>query len=170
MQTPSNIEIKPASSGNFGIFACADIQAGEYVHTVEYEREITDQHPLNPEDGEQADHCAYPDGRVMLVAAPGRYMNHSCDPNAYYRYDGQTSMAFARRFISKGDEVTVDYLINNAGGDSWTCKCGASRCRGKTGTSFFALPLHFQKEYFPLLADWFKQRFPREVAELERRL
>ncbi len=170
MQTFSNIEIKPAPSGGLGLFARADIQAGEFIHTVEYEREITEQHPLNPDHGERADHCAYPDGKIMLVASPGRYMNHSCDPNAYYRYAGQTSEAFARRLICRGEEITVDYLINNPGGDSWACRCGTSRCRGKTGTTFFELPIDFQREYYPLLAEWFRRRFPKEIAELERGL
>ncbi|XOV84918.1 MAG: SET domain-containing protein-lysine N-methyltransferase [bacterium] len=153
-----------------GIFACVDFELGNYIHTVRYEREITETNPLNSELGERYEHCAYPDGKVMLVAAPDRYMNHSCDPNAYYRYDGSMAMAYARRAIAKGSEITVDYLNNNPGGDSWLCRCGSERCRGKTGTSFFKLPLPFQREYYPLLADWFKARFPGEVAELERQL
>ena len=98
-----------------------------------------------------------------MVASPGRYMNHSCDPSAYYRYDGAIAKAYARRPIGKGTEISVDYLINNPGGDSWPCLCGSSRCRNKTGTSFFELPLQFQTEYYPLLADWFKVRFHKEI-------
>lgn len=163
----TSIEVKPAPSGGLGIFACADFEPEEYIHTVVYEREITKSSPLNPELGERFEHCAYPDGKVMLVASPGCYMNHSCDPTAYYRYDGSTAKAHARRPIPKGSEITVDYLINNPGGDSWLCRCGCSRCRGMTGTSFFQLPLEFQREYYPLLANWFKARFPKEIEELE---
>ena len=169
MKPPTrSIAVKPAPSGGSGIFACVDFGEGDYIHTVEYEREITPAHPLNPDLGEHFEHCAYPDGRVMLVASPGCYMNHSCDPNAYYRYDDSTARAYARRPIATGEEIRVDYLINNPGGDSWSCRCSSGRCRGKTGTSYFALPLEFQKEYYPLLADWFKERFPEEIAELER--
>ena len=170
MDGDERIEIRPAPSGGLGIFARSDIRSGDYIHTVHYDREITPESPLNAELGEKYEHCAYPDGKIMLVASPGRYMNHSCNPNACYRYDGQIARAYARRDIQSGAEIRVDYLINNPGGDSWSCNCGSRRCRGKTGTSFFSLPLEFQKEYFPLLADWFKQRFPEETARLERQL
>ena len=164
------VEIKPAPSGGMGLFARVDLDAQDYIHTVTYEREITELNPLNAEAGERIDHCAYPDGKVMLVASPGRYMNHSCDPSAYYRYVGSTAKAYARRVIPKGSEITVDYLINNPGGDSWRCRCGSGRCRGETGTSFFELPMQFQREYYPFLADWFKARFPIETEALEQLL
>ena len=167
MDGDDRIEIRPAPSGGLGLFARSGIGSGDYIHTVVYEREITREAPLNHELGEKHEHCAYPDGKVMLVASPGRYMNHSCNPNAYYRYDGQTAHAHARRDIRQGEEIRVDYLINNPGGNSWPCSCGSRRCRGMTGTSFFSLPLEFQLEYFSLLADWFKHRFPEETAALE---
>ncbi len=75
-------------------------------------------------------------------------------------------MAFARRTIAVGEEITVDYLINNPGGDSWPCSCGVARCRGVTGTSFFELPSEIQNEYYPLLAPWFKARFAHKLSGL----
>jgi hypothetical protein len=51
-------------------------------------------------------------------------------------------------------EITLDYRIDNPGGDSWPCRCGASRCRGQTGRSVFTLPEAFQREYLPLVAPW----------------
>jgi hypothetical protein len=54
-----------------------------------------------------------------------------------------------RRELVTGTELTIDYLINNQGGDSWPCRCGADRCRGETGKSFFSLPDEFQREYLP---------------------
>ena len=163
-------EVKPSPIGGLGIFARVAIEAGEFIHRVEYEREVTDQSPLDATAGERFEHCAYPDGKVMLVAPPGRYMNHSCDPSAYYRFEGTQQQAYARRAIAKGEEITVDYLINNPGGDTWPCQCASPRCRGETGTSFFKLPFEFQQEYYPLLADWFKVSFPKEIAALEQRL
>ena len=67
-----------------------------------------------------------------------------------------------------GDELTLDYLINNSGGDSWPCHCGAVRCRGETARSFFHLPLEIQLEYLPLLAPWFVKRHSRELEDLNR--
>ncbi len=94
-------------------------------------------------------------------------MNHSCDPNAYYEFVESTQVAKARRRIDPGEEITVDYLINNAGGDSWRCHCGSARCRGFTGSSFFDLPTSFQREYLPLLAPWFRVRFREQLLKLD---
>ena len=60
----------------------------------------------------------------------------------------------------------IDYLINNPGGDSWPCHCGAARCRGKTGVSFFTLPHEIQREYLPLLAPWFRRKHADKLQHL----
>ena len=161
------VEVRPSHIAGLGIFALSEFRPGEVIRRVEYVREVTGDAPLRPEVGERHDHCSYPDGRVMLVAFPDRHMNHSCDPNAYYRDDGDgITYAHARRAIKPGEEITVDYLINNAGGDSWACNCGAGRCRGVTRRSFFDLPVDIQREYLPLLAPWFEERFAERVAQL----
>ena len=68
--------------------------------------------------------------------------------------------------VVAGDELTLDYLINNEGGDSWPCHCGAARCRGETGHSFFTLPEALQCEYAPLLAPWFREAHAGKLAHL----
>jgi len=169
---PELQDIKVESSGieGLGVFACRAFQEGELIHEVAFEREITEQDPLRTDEGERIDHCTYQDGRVMLVAYPYRHMNHSCDPNAYYEYRESTPIAKALRRIEPGEEVTVDYLVNNPGGQSWQCHCGSKRCRGLTGTSFFDLPIEFQRDYLPLLATWFRERFTEQVQKLEAEL
>ena len=159
------IEARSSSTEGLGLFALRDFEPTEFIHRVEFEREVTSDFPLRTEGGERVDHCAYPEGKVFLVAFPYRHMNHSCDPNAYYAYEGGEPIARARRAIRAGSEITVDYLINNPGGDSWPCKCGSPRCRGETGASFFELPDLFRMEYEPLLAPWFRKRFSDRLGE-----
>ncbi len=163
------IEVRASPIEGVGIFATTPLEAGDFIDVVGYEREITADAPLDPERGERFEHCSYPDGKVMLVAYPGRHMNHSCDPNAFYGYVGDRATAYARRAIAAGEEVTVDYLINTPTGDSWPCRCGAKRRRGETGHSFFDLPMPVQLEYLPLLAPWFVSRFRHEVDALRDR-
>ena len=170
MSGHNNIEVKASGKEGLGIFALRDIEAGEYIHAVEYEREITEEAPLNEDQGERHDHCTYADGKVLLVAFPARHTNHSCDPNAFYRYAEGMTKVYARRLVNIGEEITVDYLINNAGGNSWPCHCGVPRCRGTTGTSFFDLPIDFQEEYYPLLALWFKKRFAERLSAIQSAL
>lgn len=57
------------------------------------------------------------------------YINHSCDPNAYMRIvPGQKVAIFARRDISPGEELTINYRDPS---HPEVCKCGAANCRSK---------------------------------------
>jgi hypothetical protein len=82
-------------------------------------------------------------------------------------YEGEGAWLVARRDLAPGDEITCDYNINIAGGTSWPCHCGAARCRGETTGDFFSLPPDIQREYRPLLADWFARRHEAQVAALD---
>ncbi len=129
-------------------------------------REITDSAPLRPECEELLEHCAHLDGRVILYGMPDRYLNHNCDPNAYEAYERGVAVIRARRSIQPGDEITIDYNINIAGGNSWACACNAKRCRSETLGSYFRLPIDIQIEYLPLLADWFIERHRDQIDEI----
>jgi len=172
MTTFGDVEVRESAGQGLGVFALRDFQPGERIRVVNLVRDVTPERPLRPELGELAEHCNHntPSGVPVLYGEPDRYTNHSCDPNAWERYvEGRTEIV-ARRAITAGEEIRVDYLVNNSGGESWPCGCGAERCRGMTGVSFFTLPPEVQRDYLPLLADWFIARHPAEVAELRTRL
>jgi len=161
-------ETRPSPIQGTGVFALRPFAPGERVRRANVVREVTEQAPLRPEQGERLEHCDYPDGRVMLWGAPDRYYNHSCDPNAYAVYhDVAVVDIVARRPIVAGEEITVNYLINNSGGDAWPCRCGAARCLEMTAAQgFFGLPVDHQREYLPLLADWFVARHRSAIEGL----
>jgi SET domain-containing protein len=162
-----DVVVRPSGIEGLGLFAARAFAAGERIRRLVVAREITPDAPLREELGERADHCDYPDGRVVLLAFPDRTVNHSCDPNAWEQYDGETAYLAARRAIAEGEEITCDYNLNITGGTSWPCRCGAARCRGVTVGDFFLLPLEIQKEYRPLLADWFVRRHAERIAALD---
>jgi len=139
------VEVRETENRGRGVFALRSYATGERIRIVNIERQVTEAHPLGPEDN--PDHAFLSDGKWLLVGEPDRYLNHSCDPNAYIWYRGRDIDLIARHSIEVGEEITVDYLINNAGGDSWKCRCGSQRCRGKTASSFFDLPIEIQREY-----------------------
>jgi uncharacterized protein len=58
---------------------------------------------------------------------PARYGNHSCDPNLWLA-DEVTLVA--RRGITAGEELTVDYATMTVAPWQMECRCGAGRCRG----------------------------------------
>jgi SET domain-containing protein len=154
----SEIEVRASRIEGLGIFAVRSFRAGDRIVRVNVVREITPDAPIREDAGERIDHCAYPDGKVVLIAYPERHVNHSCDPNAYERFEGDASILVARRPIAPDEEITIDYNINIADGTAWPCHCGAARCAGRVVGDFFRLPPELQREYRPLLADWFVRR------------
>jgi hypothetical protein len=137
------------------------------VLTLADTRVVDEEHPLRPEAGEQAHHCDYlAEGRVVLMPAPERHINSSCDPNTYVKTVDGARRVIARRAIERGEEITYDYIINCHGGVVWACRCGSEHCRGTIAASFFDLPVAAQREYLPLLDDWFVQEHAARVAAL----
>lgn len=169
-QSPNRIFVEASTRGGRGLFTRDELGAGEVVCEFRLVREVASRLDVEDDPDASPDHCTFVDGKIYLVAAPERYVNHSCDPNVYTAFRGEQVSLVALREIAAGEELTTDYLINNEGGDSWTCGCGASRCRGKTGVSFFSLPLAFQEEYAPLLAPWFLRRNADKLGNLPQRV
>lgn len=161
------VEVKPSPIAGLGVFAMRPVRAGRRIRPVNTVREITDEAPLRADAGERIEHCGYPDGKVVLWGPPDRHVNHCCDPNAYELYEGSAIYIVARRDIASGEEITFDYNLNTSGGNSWPCSCGAVRCRGESVGEFFALPKEQQREYRPLLADWFVRRYRQQVEALD---
>lgn len=167
----SSVRIERSSIEGKGVFADRTFREGESVLVLDTSREVTENNPIRPDQGESEDHLAFLEGgRVVLLPGPERHLNHSCDPNAYLKTMAREVKVLARRKIRAGEEVTIDYLINTHGGSSWRCQCGTDRCRDELETSFFELPDDFQKEYSPLLEEWFVREHPREIEELKNRL
>lgn len=72
----------------------------------------------------------------------GRFINHSCNPNAFvdkWHVGDRLRMGiFAKRKISRGEEITFDYNVDRYGAQSQPCYCGEPNCikfmGGKTQT------------------------------------
>ena len=163
----ADVAVKQSRIEGLGIFATRTFEAGERIKRVSIVREVTSEAPIRQELGERLDHCSYPDGKIVLLDFPDRHVNHSCDPNAYEQFDGATSYFVARRLIPTGEEITFDYNINIANGTAWPCRCGASRCLHQVMGDFFLLPWPWQREYRPLLADWFLRQHAERIALLD---
>lgn len=160
------IDVGPSLIEGLGLFSRYAIKAGDRIRRINVVREITVEAPLREARGERWDHCDYPDGKVVLLGYPDRHLNHSCDPNAYIVYEGDSSSIVARRDIAAGEEITCDYNINITGGTAWPCHCGAPRCQGTVVGDFFGLPPEVQREYRPLLAQWFVRRHAERLRPM----
>jgi len=75
---------------------------------------------------------------ATMVGSMARFMNHSCQNNAYARTitvnteEGQEKkiVVFANRDIKKDEEITYDYKFPVEDG-SLKCTCGAPNCIGR---------------------------------------
>lgn len=138
-------EIRETKHKGRGLFVKKDIPAGsiigDYVGTV-----------LRPQDAlvdeENFYLMYYHDYAVIApdLTKPGVHLlNHACVPNAWlYTYKGHT-LAFALRQISKGEEITISYLLSPK--DTFCkdcvhlCTCGNKQC-SKT--------MHLSKEKYKI--------------------
>ena len=72
------------------------------------------------------------------IGSMARFMNHSCQPNAYAKIinvdteagPDKKIMVFSSRDIKAGEEITYDYKFQVEDG-SLKCTCGAPNCIGR---------------------------------------
>lgn len=85
--------------------------------------------------------------RFLDLIPPGRYLNHSCDPNAGILEDRGL---IALRPVVPGEEIRFDYSTAMRG-DHWAmeCRCGEYLCR-RVVLDFHHLPPITQNRYLQL--------------------
>ena len=152
-----------------GVFASVPMLPGEIALRIDDSRVVTKVAPLDPTKGEFDYHCDYlAGGKVVLMRPPERFINHSCDPNAYTRTIGEDRYLLALREIRIGDEITYDYCLNSKGNTAWNCNCGSKYCRKRHLSGFFHLPLHVQARYLGLLEPWYLEEHQAEIDRLKK--
>ena len=146
-----DVEVRAAGAKGKGVFARRAFARGEFIfrrrHTL-----VVDGAGLAGLSAEDQMHmCELGWDRFAVLAPPGCYLNHSCDPSAMR----SGVKVFAWKPIAAGDEITIDYRINAFGDDAWPCECGAAACTGTVVGSFFAMeaarlpyaPAFIRREY-----------------------
>jgi uncharacterized protein len=164
----NKFEVKESKIKGKGVFATCPIVAGEVLLRID------DSVVVNPDDpvlgkliGSEPDPCDYlPNGTVILMQSPERYINHGCDPNVYIYTLGKDRFILAMRNIGVGEEVLFDYAIDVVGGDRLDCLCGSPNCRGRHRSDFFCLPIAKQLEYLPFLGIPFVQLHMERIRKL----
>jgi uncharacterized protein len=141
----TDVEVREAGTKGLGVFALRAFDVGQFVFRRRHLRVVrTAELPtLSAED--RIHLCELDVDRFAVLAPPGSYLNHSCDPNAM-RHGVKV---FAWRPIEAGDEITIDYRLNAFEGDSWPCRCGAAACNGVVEGSFFAMSEERQRLLLP---------------------
>ncbi len=148
-----NIEIKETTFGK-GLFAVADIQAGEVVaefdgDTFECEK-ASDLPEANKNHAIQFEEHRWRDSNGIA-----RYINHSCEPNCGMQ--GLFTIV-AMKDIKAGQELLWDYDMTEDSDWRMECQCGASTCRHTVG-SFTNVPEEIRKKYKGYISDWLVEKY-----------
>jgi len=150
-----NLYVASSPIHGMGVFARRAFSTGETI-LVREERPVTPEQPLDADAGEFEYHCDWLEGgRQVYLGFPERFVNHSCDANAFVRFGDGAGQLIALRPIKSGEEVTDNYSLNLSAGKPWLCSCSSRRCLGTVPGDFFELPLAVRIELQPLLARWF---------------
>ena len=136
-----------------GIFAIQDVKKGEDIFT--FRGKI-----VRDRDYARKLKCTLQIGKNLWVdpeiGSFGRYINHSCSPNAGIR--GKQKIV-AMKNIKRGEEVTLDYSITDDD-PQWKikCKCQSKNCR-KLIKSIQFLPKGPYKKYEPFIPKFLQKSY-----------
>jgi hypothetical protein len=154
-----DVEVRDAGQKGKGVFARRAFARGEFIFRRRHRFEVdcAGIARLSPED--EMHLCELDWDRYAVIAPPGCYLNHSCDPNAMR----SGVKVFAWKPIRRGEEITIDYRINAFHGDSWTCACGSSTCTGTVVGSFFAMTPERQALLLPYAPAFVRREYRRRA-------
>ena len=157
----TDVEVRGAGAKGQGVFARRRFEEGEFVFRRRHVRVVPVGDVSRLSAWERIHLCELDADRVAVLAPPGCYLNHSCDPSAM-RHGVKV---FAWCTIEGGEEVTVDSRLNALDGDSWPCSCGAAVCTGTVEGSFFSMTPERQRLLLPHAPAFIR----REAARRRRR-
>jgi len=141
----TDIEVRDAGAKGKGVFALRHFDAGEFIFRRRRGRIISNSEiaKLSAEDQRRLDEID--DNTSEILASPGCYFNHACEPNAMpHGMD-----LYAWKDIEVGEEITVDYRLSAITENRWACACGCASCPGYFDHNFFALSEETQRRFLP---------------------
>lgn len=115
--------VKEKFKGTKAVFATEPIKKGEIVLEWNPDNVYLSEEETRTIHEDEKRYVGIFNKRYVLIAEPGRYVNHSCDPNISNK-DGKD---YALRDIDVGEEITGNY---EDGGTllGFQCSCGAANC------------------------------------------
>ena len=128
---PNSYVVKAGLVGQ-GLFASRRIRVGETITDIPGRRVSAD--VVWDIGGALSDNAFRygPETFLDPLDGPGRWVNHSCAPNAAVEKRGHRLFLVAASGIRAGEEIVIDYSTILGGDDIWTmrCACGSGDCRG----------------------------------------
>jgi len=146
--------IKSSKLEGLGCFAKENIRKGEIICLIKCEKINFQELKKRYANGKEkiCNPLQMSEKEYLDLKKPYVYINHSCNPNAGIRKEGEL---FALKEIKKGQEITYDYSTTE-----WTyekfgkyrewameCNCRTIKCRGTLG-QFPTLSPKLKKQYY----------------------
>jgi hypothetical protein len=165
----SSVEVGPCAFG-LGLHARRPFQPGQSI--LAFQGPVLNHDEILALGQDQAYALQIGPDSYLDTLPPGRYTNHSCNPNAGLIND---RLLIALRAIAAGEEIRFDYSTTMSE-DHWTmeCRCGEPSCR-RVILDFHHLPAITQNRYLQLgvvqrfIVDEARRRGPvRRVAHRQR--
>lgn len=147
MLSGNNTVVRSSRIGK-GLFAAQAYARGRTITKITGRRVSADE--VWDAGGKFADNCFRfgPETFLDPLDGPGRFLNHSCSPNAAVTKRNHQLFLVAAGPIAKGREILIDYSTILGADDIWTmaCKCGSRACRGRI-RNFASLSTELREEY-----------------------
>jgi SET domain-containing protein len=161
--TPKARKGGPSSIEGRGVHAVEPIAAGEVVavkggHIVNGETVKALPESIRNSEFQIADDLYLAALSEDEYEAVMMFINHSCDPNAGM---AGNVVVVAKRDISEGEEVTLDYAMFDDSEEVMECRCGTPGCRVTITGRDWARP-DLQARYRGWFSWWVQTRIDRQ--------
>jgi SET domain-containing protein len=163
----ANVFVEKSKIHGRAVFASQNFKKGDFVLAIDDSHVVLNESKLTAK--QHAFDLDYLENKTILMQAPEKYINHSCDPNVYVKTVKGIRNVYAMRNILKGDEIVYDYSINGFNEGTFKCHCGSKNCQKVYQGNFFKLPVALQQKYLPFLDTWFKRKFKKDIDQLKQR-
>lgn len=122
------LEVRPSKIG-LGAFLTESVKAGGVI--VDWSKCSLFENPprIDPKDRYIEISPGVYIGPLGTIEHPDTYVNHSCRPNAWVRFERPKINLVAMRDIVAGEEVTFDYSSIYEHPWRMNCECGLPECR-----------------------------------------
>lgn len=162
----NEIEIKETKKRGKGVFALKDFRKCEVIF-INLRGKLIKDKDIGKILKSEGDHLNEINKETWeIMNPPGRFVNHSCNPNAIPKEFSEKNVPYvALKPIKKGEEITIDYRINAHTGNTWECHCGSKNCSGKVTSDFFTLSEKLQRKYLPYSSKFIKSEYKGQKRE-----
>lgn len=150
-----DVSVKDARKKGKGVFALRNFKRGEFIFQSRRGKIITKKDSSKISRGDSKHLNEINKNKWEVMRSPGRYVNHSCDPNTI----AHNTKLYALKDIKKEDEITVEYRVNAFDRNRWRCYCGSKNCQKYIISDFFNMSGGQQKFYLPYTLKFIKEKY-----------